>query len=128
MALTDSQRIVNEGNSFVYTATMKDEDGNAIPLTSINSLTLTLFDAGSGDIINSRNAQDVLNANQVTVHATSGLLTWNALPADNPIIDTRKAPGSLEQHIALFRVSYSSNTKALNHFEEIKVRQLQKIP
>lgn len=126
MALTDAQRTINEGNSFVYTATLLDENSTAIPLSVINSLTLTLFDAGTGTIINNRNGQDVLNTNQVTVHATSGLLTWAGLPADNAIVDSGKVQDSLEQHVALFRVVYSS-TKALNHILELYIRQLLKV-
>lgn len=127
MAITDAQRIINEGTDFVYKATLLDADSVAIPLTSIDSITLTLFDAGTGTIINSRDNLNVKNTNQVTIHATSGLLTWNALPADSPIVSTSKAPGALEQHIALFRLVYSG-TKALNYPLELYVKQLQKYP
>lgn len=90
-----------ERTSAVYTTTLVAADGvTPIPSASITSLTLTLkvLDklasgaAGSQDgaIINSRNAQNVLNVNNVTIHATSGLLTWAIQPADNAILDTTK--------------------------------------
>ena len=126
MALTTVEdRTVIEGTSMIYTATLQDASGTALPLASIDSLTLTLYDKATGTIINSRNAQDVLNTNQVTVHATSGLLTWTALPADMAIVGTPTA-GVLETHVALFECVYST-TKGLNHEVEIYVKQLTNV-
>ena len=125
MAISDADRIVNEGNSMVYKATLLDPDDVAITEALIVSITLTLYDSGTGTIINSRNAQNVKNANQVTIHATSGLLTWNALPADSPIVSSVLPAGETEQHIALFRVVYGGN-KGLNHEVPISVKQLIK--
>ena len=126
MALTTIEdRTVVEGNSMIYTATLKDAAGVALPLASVDSLTLTLYDKTTGTIINSRTAQDVLNTNQVTFHATSGLLTWTALPADMAIVGT-PAAGVLETHVALFEIVYST-TKGLNHEVEIYVKQLTNV-
>jgi len=97
---------VKEKTTSKYTATLKDEDGTAIALASLTTLTLTLYDISSTSrtIINSRNAQNVLNANNVTVHATSGLLTWEMQAADNEIQDSNK---KIERHRALFKFSWS---------------------
>ena len=43
MALTTEQRSILEGASAVYTATLKDQNGVAIPLSQIATLTLTLY-------------------------------------------------------------------------------------
>ncbi len=117
---------VIERSTAVYTATLKDETDTVIPSASLTTLTLTLYDAANGTIINSRNGQNVLNANNVTIHATSGLLTWTMQPADNVIV-WPKASGQFEKHIALFRWTWSSGAKAGSHEVEIRVRQRTKI-
>ena len=117
---------VNERSTAVYTATIKDEDDTAIASASLTTLTLTLYDAANGTIINSRNGQNVLNANNVTIHATSGLLTWTMQTADNVIV-WKKASGQFEKHIALFRWTWDSGAKAGSHEVEIRVKQRTKI-
>jgi hypothetical protein len=76
----------HEGETGVETFTLKQGSGSgvAVPLTDISTATLTLKDE-SGTIINSRNAQNVLNANNVTIHATSGLVTWARQVADTTV-------------------------------------------
>jgi len=130
MAISDAQRIIDEGNTFTYTATLLNAAGTAIPLSSISTITLTQFVAGTGTIVNNRDGQNVLNTANVTIHATSGLLTWLGQPDDSAIVGTGRAPGILEQHYALFKVTYvvGSDTKYLNHPVELNIRQLQKIP
>jgi len=130
MAISDAQRIINEGNTFTYTATLLDASGAAILLSSISTITLTQFVAGTGTIVNSRDGQNILNANNVTINATSGLLTWLGQPGDSAIVGTNRAPGILEQHYAIFKVAYLAgvSTKYLNHPVELNILQLQKIP
>jgi len=65
-----------EGTGAIYTATLEDSDETAIPLANISAITLTLYNVADDSIINSREDQDVKNTNQVTIHSTSGLLTW----------------------------------------------------
>lgn len=103
-----------ENQSGIYTARLKDETGTALGSSLLNSLTLTLYDKVSGDILNSRSAQNVLNANQVTVD-TAGLLTWYWLPTDMVLIDDTKLT---ETHIAIFEVKWTdsgSRLRQLNH-------------
>lgn len=92
-----------------YTATLKDSDDVVVPLTAIVSMVLTLKDVDSDTVINSRNAQNVLNTNNVTFHATSGLLTWDILPADNIIVAA--GTGEYELHRAVFDVVYSASKR-----------------
>ena len=127
MALTKATQTINEGTSFKYVTTLLDDDEvTALALASIDSITLTLYDVVSGSIINSRTAQDVLNTNQVTIHATSGLLTWQGLAADAVIKNTLLVAGALEKHIALFEMVYSTD-KALNHELILWVKQLTNV-
>lgn len=105
-------------------STLVDEDGAPITLASITSLLLTLYDRASGTVINSRTNQNVLNANNVTVGAADGLVTWTVLPADMAIV---RSGASLEHHIALFVVSWSGGTKSFPWQILIPVENLQKL-
>lgn len=118
---------VNEREHATYTITLKDESGDAIASADVDSLTLTLYNAADGSIINSRTAQDVLNANNVTFHATTGLLTWAVQILDNVIVDTTLATGMYERHIALFTVTWDSEAKSKKHEVIIDVRNLGKV-
>jgi len=110
MALTQEERRIAEGSTPIYRATLQDEDGTAIPLADIDSMTLTLKDVRTGQAINSRSAQDVLNTNGVTIHATSGLLTWQMEEEDTPIIGSaHPKPNQVEQHKAIFRWTYDTD-------------------
>lgn len=115
---------VNEKCTAKYTATIKDEDGSAIPAASLTSLTLTLYDLSDPDraIINSRDGQNVLNANNVTVDS-SGVVTWTMQAADNTIQnDDRYA----ERHKALFVFTWDSGNKSGIHEVEFDVRNVEK--
>jgi hypothetical protein len=110
---------VNEGSSKTVTFTITNEVGTAIPSSELTAATLTLYDLGTYvpgaspvvGIINSRNGQDVLNTNDVTIHATSGLVTWVMQPEDNPIINTRR---QVERHRANIGFEWSTGQF---HFE-----------
>lgn len=89
-----------------------DQNGDPIPLASITTLTLTLYNRITLAIINARNAQNVLNANGVSVHATSGVATWTMVPADNVMGDDTL---SVEDHVALFEWTYAAGAKRGQH-------------
>lgn len=108
-------------NSFVgkeltsseYTFTLKDEDGVAIPSASLAALILTLKDVATSTVINLRTAQNVLNADNVTVHATSGLVTWKVQPLDMVISNTYQLQ---ERHRATFTATTTASPAVkLNH-------------
>ena len=110
-----------------YTATIKDELGNALAGTSLTTMTLTLYHLKDGAIINSRNAQDILGAgsgaNDVTIDA-NGLLTWTLRPADNPIAD---ALLDFEDHVALIIFTWSAGAKKGTHEFMIRVQNATKV-
>lgn len=78
--------------------TLRDNDGAVIPVASLSTLTMTLRDAKSGSIVNSRSAQDVLNTNGVTVDS-SGALVWTIAVADTTLLDSSLES---EEHVAEF--------------------------
>jgi len=119
-------RTVTEGSAFQYTATLKDEDNNVIASSSVDTITLTLYELPGLTIINSKNGTDVYDTGGGTLHASSGLFTMLLLAADNPIVNATIGVGDLECHEALFKIGYSS-TKTLNHTVQIYVKQLDKV-
>jgi uncharacterized protein YndB with AHSA1/START domain len=82
----------HEGETQVPTFVLKqgDEDGDPVPLADISSATLTLTDQ-AGTVINSRSGQDVLNANDVTIDDTSGLVAWTMQAADTTMASSSDA-------------------------------------
>lgn len=100
-ALPPSLFEVVEQGSGQCTAVIVGNDG-VTPISSAVLLTLTLSlyvikQDGTDQIVNSRNVQNVLNANNVTVD-TAGNLTWTYQAADTTLVE--EIP--FERHIAIF--------------------------
>ena len=111
--------IINERSTTTYTVTLNDENGDPVP--SLDSLTLT-FCTGDSTIINSRNAQNVLNLNNVVF--TSGVIVWSMQQADNAIVDGTANP---EMHTATFDAVWNSGAGRKTWTAEFKVKDLAKI-
>ena len=101
---------LDAGETGKYTGTLKDADGVVIPLTSISALTLTLTDAATGTAI--RSSQDVLNAHNVTVHATTGAVAWSIQAADTALVTSGAAS---EEHVAEFTCTFSGGVLKFEH-------------
>jgi hypothetical protein len=112
----------NENTNATYQATIEDENGVAIPSANITSITLTLYDRETGDIINNRDGIGSAPSG-VTIHATSGLLTWLMEFADNVIVT---ADSVVEHHKALFE--FVASGKRSKHEVNIYVSNLAKVP
>lgn len=120
------QVIVPEKSSGpLITLTLKDELDVAVPLAAIATATLTIYarDEPTLPIVNSVDHVNIKNANQGTIHATSGLLTLNLNSADNTILN---AANDLEWHRLLIELTYSG-TKNLKQEIDIPVRNLNKV-
>ena len=99
-------RVVPEGGSCNIITTLKDLADPAATVTSVDTITLTLYDKTTRAVINSRSAQNINNANNSTF--SSGVLTIELDAADNVISDTgRVSEGETEEHIA--KVTYTWN-------------------
>ena len=115
---------VLEKTTQLYTANFVDETGVGIPSASLNTLTMTLYDAITNAAINARSTQNILNANNVTV-SSSGLLTWTMQPNDNAILNAGLAQ---ELHFALFQWTWTSGTsKAGKHQAAFSVVNLANV-
>lgn len=115
-----SAKSINETSTGRYTATVEDETGGH---PSLDALTLTLYDLATSTIINSRNNQNVLNTNNVTYNSSTGLLTWDLQPADNPIINDAL---EREVHVVEFKGTYNGG-KVVRHKFSITVINFTKV-
>lgn len=124
MAIVPKEFDQLELTSGQYTAVLTDEEGVAIDGTILTTMVLTLYNLDSDlTIINSRNDQDVLNTNGVTIDA-SGNLTWTISPADNAIVNSAAAA---ERHVALFEYTWSLGAKAGKHEVILVVKNLAQV-
>ena len=105
--------------------TILDEAGTAIPDADLDTLVLTFYNRADEAIINSRDAQNVLNANQVVVVA--GVVTWSMLTLDTIIVDDTLVH---EYHVALWEWTYSPATPTLSgkHETRLRTRNLVRVP
>jgi len=118
---------VDERSPLTYEATLLDETGAPVALGSIESITLTLYNADGDEpanIVNGRDHQDIKNANDVTIDATSGKLTWAVQPADTAIVDARLG---YERHVALFEYVTTGNKRQPAHEVMLRVRNVRKV-
>jgi hypothetical protein len=120
------QVIVPEKSSGpLITLTLLDEVGAPVPLAAIGTATLTIYarDEATLPIVNAVDHVNIKNANQGTIHATTGLLTLLLAAADNTILN---ATNDLEWHRLLIEISYSGS-KALKQEIDLPVRNLNKV-
>jgi hypothetical protein len=114
--------LINEKSTGIYTATIVGNDGvTPLPAATLLTLILTLYVIkadGTAQLI--RNAQNVLNANNVTVDA-AGLLTWSIQVADTTMVEA--VP--FERHVALFQWTWASG--AGKHEVVLSVKNLAQV-
>lgn len=118
-----SESPVEEKTTARIAGRLVDEAGAALGSGDLASITVTLYDRSSGDVINGRNATSVLNLNGGTVDA-DGNFTWTMDPDDSPIMDADKA---LEQHVALFQWAWAAGAKVDRQEVIVPVRNLAKV-
>jgi hypothetical protein len=116
---------INEQTSGRYTATLVDNDGvTPIPGATLTTLKLTLYaikQDGTDQIINGRNHQNVLNANNVTISA-GGLLVWLIQILDTTLVEAIP----FERHIAVFEWTWPNG--AGKHEVIFVVRNIREVP
>lgn len=113
---------VPERSTYVLTATVEDHAGTPLGPTSLATLTLLLFDAASGTVINSVNRVNILNAGRGTL-TSGGVLTLALEPLDNQLVDASR---SEEAHVALVEWTYGA--KEGRHEIVFFVTNLTKVP
>lgn len=122
MAFT-TQFDVEEDTSYRLSMSWTNQNDTPVALADVANLTLTLYDVRSGIIINERGNQDILNVNDVTYHATSGLLIWAIQPEDMQSLGNT----SVERHRALFHLVLVDGASAYKEIDFL-VRNLITVP
>jgi len=115
-------RIAEETTRFLAFV-IQDEDDVGIPAAELQSLTLTLFDRRTGQILNSRDGVDILNANGGTVDG-AGNGELKLTPADNVIFTAGRVE---EDHVALVEWE-DANGQVGRHVILLRVENLAKVP
>ena len=119
---------VNEGSVKLLEFDIVNEADEAVSESSLTSAQLTLLDietyapgaSPATGIINDRDAQDVLNDNNVTIDS-EGHVVWTMQPEDNVIVTPRR---QVERHRAQF--SFAWDEGSFNVEIEIEVVNLRK--
>lgn len=106
--------VFTEGASGDIVAQFHDMLGVDVTEAAILSLVLTLYDRASLQVINSRNEQNVKDANGGTI-AVDGELTMRFNPVDNVIVGSN----TTEEHIARFKWTWNDGVEVRTGIEEI---------
>lgn len=115
---------IKEQETGVFSFTIKDESGLVIPSSQLTTATLTVYVPTSGAIVNGRDAQNIKNANNVTISET-GVVTWTQQVADVTILDDTLA---METHRCLFLFSWLTTTPRKKPYEvDFEIENLGKL-
>ena len=99
MSTCEAAHAVNEGTSSQLKMQLTDETGRPITKATIDAVALTLWDIATEDIINSRDAQDIKDANGGTLQ---GELTISAITQAYPAVMTFTASHNLRDGDAVY--------------------------
>lgn len=117
------------GTTALYSVDLEDEEGIAVALASLNSLTLTYEEPTTVTVINERLAVNAYNANDVTVVEIPAVgstpartrITWVMQPEDTVLIQDWR---ELEYHMVVFRWTWNSNTRAGAHAALVGIQRI----
>ena len=111
--------ILLQDTTGIYSFELVDQDGDAIDVGQLETVTLTYYDKETRQIINTRDGQNILQANNVIITTVAGppivaTLIWSIQQEDTVIIDSRR---ELETHIALFEWTWATTRKGLHEVQ-----------
>jgi hypothetical protein len=115
-----------EGTSGLYSFALVDLEGQSIDSAFLTSLTLTLYDVDSNQIVNNRLDQNIFNANDGTVTTTASLtpvttVTFNLRPADTVILNEHRL---VEYRVLSFRWTWDSGQEVGRHAVQFGIENL----
>lgn len=117
------------GTTALYSVDLEDEDGIAVAVASLNSLTLTYEEPTSATVINDRAIQDAWNTNDVlieTIPATESTpdrtrVTWTMQPEDTVLVEDWR---EVEYHRIVLRWTWDSGTHSGAHAALVGIQHL----
>ncbi len=116
---------VLESQTGIYTATLKDENNDPIASADVSSITMTVIEEESGNVVNSRNSQNVFNTNNCTLGDTDGLFTWNIQTGDTDIVNDGTATDEYEYHLVTIIVTWEGGR--MPHEVRLKIKNLRSV-
>ena len=119
-----------QATSGIYSFELVDEENVTVEASQINSLSLSYYDWSDGTIINNRQNQNVLNANDVELITPPALplvttLSWLIQPEDTVILHPTQP---WEIHVAVWRWSWAGLLRHGAHQMAFGVRTLLYTP
>jgi hypothetical protein len=116
-----------EGTTGFYSFELTDAADVPIDAVHTESLTLTVIDVATGAIVNGRDAQDALNAHNVTLVTVTdptlvSTVTWAIQPADTVQLGHRR---EVEPHLAIFEWQWDSGAQRQAHKVQFGVEALR---
>lgn len=103
------QGIVQEGESCNIVATFSFA-GATIAKSAIITLRLTLYDLATNEVINSREDQNIRDANDGLL-STNGTLTLRLGPDDNTVVGDLLDAGDFETHVVRLEWTWDDGVK-----------------
>jgi hypothetical protein len=114
MPLPADERTCPAGSTPHITFTLRNTALTAIPLTSMVSLAVTLWDEATGYKI--RDGLDILNANNGTMDATTGEVVWYLQVADTTLLSPDPdVPKETRRFVIAF--SWTESARTYIHYE-----------
>lgn len=120
---TLKNNLINEGTTVDITIPLLDQSGAAITESTLDELFLTYYDRDTLQIINLRDGQNILDANDVDVDV-NGVATWSMQITDTVIINTAK---NIEDHVALVEWTWNTDKKGKEEFI-LTIKNINKRP
>ena len=131
MALDIASSVILENTTAFWSGVLKDQTGAVIPSSALSALKLTHMVHDTSvlpyAVINTRNQQNVLNTNNVTVDG-AGLVTWEMLPVDNIIVDTTLTHAQQEGHVSILEFEWNAGARKGKHVINTVITQLERMP
>lgn len=118
-SITSFTEAVKEGETASYVATLTGPGGAAITDTDFTAITLTYIDETTHSPINSRDEQDVLNTNDVTLSGVA-ILTWAIQIDDTPFVDPTQTQ-QIEFHRAIFTFDFDIGSGPERGIHEVRI-------
>lgn len=115
-----------EGTTGYYRFELVDDDDAGLDGSFLNSLTLTIYDVDSLQIVNGRENQDVLNTNDGSLETTPGpplvtTMTLELQPADTVILNENRL---VEYRVLSFCWTWDSGRRVGRHVVQFGVENV----
>src|SRR5262245_16905218 len=119
-----------EASTGIYTCSLVDEAGSAIDPGFLDSLVVTAYDLDSHEIVNARDQQNILNANNGTVVTAPGppvttTVTLELQPEDTVILNQNRV---IEYRVLAFRWTWDSSRRSAAHVVQFGIENVEHWP